>query len=109
MLSAEFDLGLCNPKRGLSITTQYSERGLHVMHIGHCRRVLGGDRAFDGCPNQLLCPPDVTEQPIYVRQIARSGARISAKAKPGVTIPLGIIDSQRLPQVFASLHKVALK
>lgn len=91
MLSAEFDLGLCNPKRSLGVTTQYSERGVHVMHIRHRRCVLGGDRACDRCPDQLACPLDITKQPIYVRKIARGGAGISAKAELGITITLGVI------------------
>jgi hypothetical protein len=59
--------------------------------------MTGFDRVGDGIVDERSRRSDLTELPLCVGEVDSCGrAGIRAEAEPGLTIPLGIVNAQRL-------------
>src|SRR6516225_9818188 len=110
ILLAEFDDNFCAAPGSSSITTNYLEVGLLVINVDEGRYMTGFDRVRDGFFDERPRRSNLTEQPLCDREVGPYGrASIQAKAKPGLTIPLGIVNAQRLNEIRLRLDKITLE
>src|SRR6516225_9501728 len=97
IVSAEFDDNFRAAPGSSSITANYLEVGLLVINVDEGRYMTGFDRVRGGFFDDRPRRSDLTEQPLCDREVGpRRRADILAEAEPGLTIPLGIINPQRL-------------
>ena len=97
ILLAEFDDNFRVAPGSSSITANYFEVGLLDISEDLSRYVTGFDRVRDGFFDERPRRSDLTELPLGVgEECLRDRAVIRAEAEPGLTIPFGIPNAQRL-------------
>src|SRR5262249_54074186 len=97
ILLAEFDDNFRVPPGSSSITANYLEVGLVDIGVDQGRYMTGFDRVRNGFFDERSRWSGLTEQPLCDGEVGSRGrAARPAEAEPGVTIPLGIVNAQRL-------------
>src|SRR5215469_4794271 len=110
ILLAEFEDNFRIMPDGSSITTKYLEVGLVEVNADQGRYMTDFGGVRDGFFDERPRRSDLTEQPLCDREVGPHGrASIQAKAKPGLTIPLGIVNAQRLNEIRLRLDKITLE
>jgi hypothetical protein len=80
-----------------SITANHFEAGLEDIDVDQGRYMTGFDRVRDGFFDERPRRSDLTEQPFGDGEEGpRERAVINAEAEPSLTIPLEIVNAQRL-------------
>jgi hypothetical protein len=79
-----------------SITANHFEVGLEVIGVDQGRYMTGFDGARDGSFDERPRWFDLTELPLCVGEVDTRGRPGIAEAERGLTIPLGIVNAQRL-------------
>src|SRR5262249_21380586 len=94
---AEFDDNFRVAPGSSRITANHLEVGLVEISVDQGRYMTGFDRVRDGFFDKRSRRFDLTELPPCVSEgDPRERAGIRAEAEPGLTIPLGIVNAQRL-------------
>ena len=72
--------------------------------------MTGFDRVRDGFFDERPRRSDLTEQPLCSGEVgSRSHAGIVTEAESGLTIPLGIVNVQRLNEIRLRLDEITLE
>ena len=94
---AEFHDNVRSASGSRCITANHFEVSLVEISVDQGRYMTDFDRVRDGFLNERPRRSDLTELPLCVGEGGPRGrAGIVAVVEPGLTIPLGIIDAQRL-------------
>ena len=97
ILLAEFDDNFCVAPGSASITANHFVVGLVEISVHQGRDMTGLDRLRDGFFDERPRRSDLTELPLGVGEPgSRDRTGILAEAEPGLTVPLGIANAQRL-------------
>ena len=94
---AEFDDHFCVTPGSSSIAANYLEVGLVEISVDQGRDMTGFDRVGDGFFDERPRWSDLSELPLCDGEVdSHDRAGTPAEAEHGLTIPLGIVNAQRL-------------